>query len=447
MGKKKFRSRGAKMNVERAKPNPSLVPRIIFAGGDADVGYTEGKLWRLARRLKDQLGWKIIGVSHDRNALAEAQKLKLETQYIPIESPGVTVAERLQATDEMIRMTADINIPGSHLPLWKVLAMDDFLASLQLYRAQPVMDVRADAIVVPIMAIDNNTRGSCGLYTWLMSEGRRNGIPVLGLEVSPMGNKNTLCHLPADHYAVKSEWSKEFLVRQQLAEPDQISVLRWEESYQLWPGKDDFAEAFSEHEATARTILGVPWDEPVILIPHHVAFGWEVRRILRALATLDFTPRVVIRVDSRTVRRHFHEREIVLESYGDEIRALPHVIIDERVGIGLLLQLADLVIAPFAGTATERASLCRKPAIICQSMGHEGWQSEFTYWEPQPEKLPALIHSWRERGWLKRKRCARIVAQLVGSNTRAQASSAFANDLPCLNSGIGMPVSGVGGYE
>ena len=69
---------------------------------------------------------------------------------------------------------------------------------------------------------------------------------------------------------------------------------------------------------------------------------------------------VVIRVDSRTIRRQFHERELVLETYGKEIRALPHVVIDERVGIGLLLQLADLVIAPFAGTTTERAALCRK---------------------------------------------------------------------------------------
>ncbi|MGH7929457.1 MAG: hypothetical protein ACREQV_16835, partial [Candidatus Binatia bacterium] len=208
-------------------------PRILFTAGDADFGYTEGKLWRLARRVKDQLNWDIIAVSHDREVLDEARKLKLDTEYIPIESPGVTVAERLASTDEMIRETSHLNIPGSQLPLWKVLAMDDFLASLQLFGAQPKINLRADAIVVPLMAIDNNTRGSCGLYTWLVSEARRRAIPVLAFEVSPMGNKNTLCHMPADHYAVKSEWSKEFLVREALARPKQVSVLKWEESYQL----------------------------------------------------------------------------------------------------------------------------------------------------------------------------------------------------------------------
>ena len=64
--------------------------------------------------------------------------------------------------------------------------------------------------------------------------------------------------------------------------------------------------------------------------------------------------------------------------------------IDERVGVGLLLQLADLVIAPFAGTTTERAALCRKPTIICQAMGQAGFQGEYLYWEPRPEKIPAL---------------------------------------------------------
>lgn len=396
-------------------------PRILFAAGDADFGYTEGKLWRLARRVKDQLNWDVVAVSHNREVLDEARKLKLETEYISMESPGVTVAERLASTDEMIRETAHLNIPGSHLPLWKVLAMDDFLASLQLYGAQPKISLRADAIVVPLMAIDNNTRGSCGLYTWLISEARRRFIPVLAFEVSPMGNKNTLCHLPADHYAVKTEWSKEFLVREALARPEQVSVLKWEESYQLWPGRDEYSEAYLEHEATARGMLNLPWDDPVILIPHHVAFLWEVRKILEALSQLPFNTHVVIRVDSRTVRRHYHEREIVMESYGKEIRALPHVVVDERVGIGLLLQMADLIISPFAGTTTERASFCRKPTIICQAMGQKGWQSQFLYWEPAPEKIVGLIQSWKEQGWLDRKRFSRVLKEVMEVAARAAA--------------------------
>jgi hypothetical protein len=161
-------------------------------------------------------------------------------------------------------------------------------------------------------------------------------------------------------------------------------------------------------------MFNVPEERFIILIPHHVGFLWEVRKILEALAQVDLPLSVVIRVDSRTIRRQYHERELVLETYDKEIKSLPHVVIDERVGVGLLLQLADLVIAPFVGTVTERASLCRKRTIICQSMGEEGWQGEFLYWEPMPEKIPQLLRSWKATGLLERKRLAAIVAQLLG---------------------------------
>ena len=396
-------------------------PRVLFAVGDADFGYSETKIWRLAKKLKDQTGWNVVAASHDQEALQAAKNLGLDAEFVAIESPGVSVADRLRATDEMIRETAHVHIPGSGLPLWKVMAMDDFLCSLQLFGAQPSIPLAADAVVLPLMGVDNNTRASCGLYTWLVSEARHKGIPVIGLEISPLGNKNTLSQLPMDHYAVKSDWAKQFLVRHGIAQSQNVSVLRWEESYCSWPGADDFTEAFLATEAKARAMLNIPEDRFIIVIPHHVAFLWEIRKILEGLAEVDLPLSVVIRVDSRTIRRQFRERELVLETYGKEIRALPHVVIDERVGIGLLLQLADLVIAPFAGTTTERAALCRKRSIICQSMGEEGWQGEFLYWEPMPDKIPELLRSWKDKGWLERKRLADIIGELVRNAARAAA--------------------------
>lgn len=429
MGKKSRRKRhgaGEKSRFDQTKVSEGFeapgTPRVLFAVGDADYGYTEGKIWRLARRLKDQTDWNVTGVTHDQETLEGANKLMVNCRRLEIQSPGVTVEDRLRSTDEMIRDTADVLIPGSQLPLWKVLAMDDFLSSLQLFGALPTASLEdAHAVIAPLMSVDNNTRSTCGLYTWMVSEARRKGIPIVGLEVSPLGNKNTLSHLPADHYAVKSAWSKEFLVKEGLAQPQQVSVLKWEESYCLWPGQDEYTEAYMEREAKAREMLNIPWDEFVVVIPHHVAFLWEVRKILEVLAQVGLPLHVIIRVDPRTTRRHFPEREIVLQSYGKEIRALPHVVIDERIGIGLLLQLADLVIAPFAGTTTERASLCCKPTIICQAMGQEGWRGEFLYWEPNPEKIPDLIRCWRDKYWLQRLRLARIVETLLQGAAQAAA--------------------------
>jgi hypothetical protein len=423
MGKKNHRRAGRSeaRSVLAAHERNHRRRRIVLAVGDADFGYTEGKIWRLARHLQEQTGWDVVALTHDREALEDARNKKLAAEYVAIESPGVSVRDRLLATDEMIRETARIDIPGSDLPLWKVLAMDDFLCSLQLFGAQPSCPLEADAVIVPLMGIDNNTKATCGLYTWLIAEARRKGIPVIGMEVSPLGNKNTLCHLPADHYAVKSEWSREFLLRQSIARPEQVSVLKWEEGYFLWPGQDEFTEAFLTHETKAREMVKVPRDRFTIVIPHHVGFLWEIRKTLAALAQVPIPFSVIIRVDSRTMRRQFPERELVLETYAKEIPALPHVVIDERIGIGLLLQLADLVIAPFAGTTTERASLCRKPAIICQAMGQEGWRGEYLYWEPRPENIPALIQAWREEGRLQRTRLGRVVERLVNAGAKVAA--------------------------
>jgi len=385
-------------------------PTIMFGVGDADYLYTEGKILRLAARLKAQGDWNLIIVTHDQDTLQAAKKMQLETQWVSLDTPPLTMADRLRATDEMIRETADIDIPGSTLPLWKVLAMDDFLSSLQLFGAQPKEPLVGDIVMTPIMAVDNNTRTACGLYTWMISEAQRQGLPNIGLEVSPLGNKYTLSHFRADHYAVKSEWSRQFLMREGLADGAGVSVLKWEESYQLWSGKEEYTEAYLERETEMRAMLNISADEFVVLIPHHVAFLWEVRKILAALAALEWPVTVVIRVDPRTVRRQYPERDIALQSYPKEIGRLHRVIVDERVGVGLLLQLADLVVSPFAGTSTERAALCRKPTIICQALSGAGPQGEFVCWEPQADKIPGLINRWRDQGYLARARLYNILA-------------------------------------
>jgi hypothetical protein len=395
------------------KPRDPKRPRVLFAIGDADDGYTDSKIWRLARRLQEQTGWDVVCVTTDEKTAQEGAKLGLNIWMLNIESPGVSTDQRIVAAGELIDTTSELLIPGSDLHLWKLLALDDFVGSLLLFGAHPSCALDADLVIVPLMSVDNNSKGACGLYTWMVSQARQKGIPVLGLEVSPLGNKTTISHLPAAHYAVKSPWARDFLIRQGMAQSSQVSVLRWEEAYLLWAGQEEYTEAYLEKEAEARAILKTPPDRFVILITHHVNMLWEVRNILAALARVPEPFTVVIRVNPATFRRQYPERDIVLKTYHQEMSALPHVMIDERIGVGLLLQLADLVISPFAGTTTERASLCRKPTIICQAMGDEGQQGEFIYWEPNPERIPRLIQEWRETGWLNRTSLTQIVGKLL----------------------------------
>lgn len=396
-------------------------PRILFAVGDADDAYTEGKLWRLVRRLKDQSDFDVIAVTADQETAARGEKLGLEVLLVPISPGEITVEDRIRAAGELIDVMADLRVPGSDLFLWKVFALDDFVGSLQLFGAQPFQAIDADLVIMPLMCIDNNSKDSCGLYTWLATQARRQGIPVVGIEVSPLGNKTTLSHLPATHYAVKTPWGRDFLIRHGIAQPSQVSVLKWEETYLLWAGQDEYTEAYLEKEARAREILKTGPDRFIVVIPHHVSMTWEIRNTLAALARVPGPLSVVIRVHAATVRRQYYERDIARKTYVNEIKALPHVVIDEQIGIGLLLQLADVVIAPFAGTTTERAALCRKPTIICQSMGEQGWQGEFIRWEPNPQRIPDLLAQWREQGFLGRVTLSQLIATLLKKEAKIAA--------------------------
>lgn len=396
-------------------------PRVLFAVGDADDAYTEGKLWRLVRKYQQQTGFDVIAVTGDEETAARGEKLGLTVQLVPISPGEITVEERIRAAGELIKTTAELRVPDSNLFLWKVFALDDFVGSLQLLGAQPSASLDADAVIMPLMCMDNNSKHSCGLYMWLATRAREKGIPVIGLEVSPLGNKVTLSHLPATHYGVKTPWGRDFLIRQGIALPEQVSVLRWEESYLLWAGQDDYTEAYLEKEARAREILKIGPERFVVVITHHVSMTWEIKNILAALAQAPGPLSVVMRVHPSTVRRQYYERDIVRKAYVHEIAALPHVVVDEQVGVGLLLQLADVVISPFAGTTTERASLCRKPTIICQSMGEQGWQGEFIYWEPNPRRIPDLMQEWRTQGMLGRTSLARITDTVLKKQTRIAA--------------------------
>jgi hypothetical protein len=178
--------------------------------------------------------------------------------------------------------------------------------------------------------------------------------------------------LPMSAYALKHPHSKLALLQTLPASgpppPPPVHVLTREEAYTLWPGKEEYVEAFLDQEASVRELLKIPRDHFVVFISHHVAFLWETRKILEELALFPKdTTSIVFRVDPNLMRRTHTEREMVEKAYAPVLKKLKHVIIDERIGVGLLLQFADLVITSFVGTVTEHAAMYRKPTIVVQA--------------------------------------------------------------------------------
>lgn len=388
--------------------------KVIIAVGDADAIYSEKSIWGLPQRLVER-GIEVTALTTDEVSVDDVKKAPFKIEKIEFPHHYVKIEDRVSNTSDMILEAQGIMLPGSDLPLWKILAMDDFVGSIMLLKEvfqDQKLDV--DAVITPLMGVDNNSRESCALYIWILSLAKKQGIPTIGVEVSPIGNKNNMSIFPYDRYLVKTQWAKDCLIRQGLTRAEQVSVLRWEETYFLWPGKDSYVDAYLQSERQMREMLKVPYGSFSVFVPHHVSFLWEVKHILQALAELPRPFTVVSRIDTRTIRRQHGENEIFIKTYKAEIEKLPHVVlVDERVGIGLLSQLADVIIAPFASVITERTAMCQKPTIICQAGGEEGEQSKWCIWEPDPGKIPAIIRMWREEGVFARTTLADTILELV----------------------------------
>jgi hypothetical protein len=397
------------LNGQSAQRAGGTRHRILFAIGDAETLYTGQRIWRLAQQLQGHPDFEVISATSEEPVRKIAADFGVQAALIPFQARRTTWNDQLSTVNELISATSDIIIPGSQLPLWKSIAPDEFRGSMLLFGARPDLSLNVDLVIVPLMCVDSNTLTASGLYTLIVSQARAQQIPILGLEVSPLGNRYTMSQLPADHYAVKSGWSKNFLIRKGMAAAEQISVLTPEETTLLRPGSDSYVEAFFEKEALARQVLGLKDGRFLVLIPHHVAFIWEVRQILRALAQLRGPMTVAIQADPHAIRRQFTEPELIGKTYEAELKRLDHVVINTQVGVGLMVQMADLVVSPFAGTTTEGAALRRKPVIICQAMTEAARDGEFIHWQPDASKIPEMITAWHAEGVLGRVRLRNAV--------------------------------------
>ena len=375
--------------------------KILLAYGDAEASYTEGKLLRLLLRLKKD-GHAVSVVTNGVEYEKEAAKLGLPCKSYPFPHQNIELTDRIAVTKQMIVECEGLALDS--LPLWKVMALDDFVGSIMLWGAfpAPTETIDADVVLLPFMQIDNNTRGTSGLYGWVARLAKEKGIPTIGLEVSPIGNKNTLSHIPVDIWAVRSHYSRQFLIATGKVKPEQIYLLRADEQYLLRQGGEAFYEGCIQAEDTLRTALQVPRDGPVYFLPHHVGFMYETRRMLEELVHMPPPFSVVIRVDGKVMRRQHTEKDIVVKQYGEAMQKLPRVIIDDGIaGPGLLVNFADAILSTYAGSCTEYGMAAHKPTIIHQAGCQQRFNGDFCAWLPDACEIPSLLKQWDDMGMLR----------------------------------------------
>jgi hypothetical protein len=368
-------------------------PHVRFAIGDADWKYARGKFRQLVGRVAAEQRYHVSVVSHDEEICQAFAADEVEVLHSPGNRIHLTPAHTVAMTELMIKLTRDVAFPESRLDLWKVTAMDDYLGSLDHVTHAPLPG-KPDLLVYPLMGIDNNSAAASHLYAAILLEASRAKIPVLGLEVSLLGNKQTLGASLADYFAVKSEFARDFVVREELAPAARTFVLPAAESYFLTCRNDAYWDDFFTQENKLRARLGINGDHAVIFIPHHVAFVYEIRELLRSLKSLPFPFTVLLRADPNIARQGLKEREIAERVYRDEIAALPNVIVDDHGGWLWSLLLADVVLAPIHSVFTELGASYGKFTVVSQGRGDSERISENLLIEPRPQQAVSALRFW-----------------------------------------------------
>ncbi|MBI4522635.1 MAG: hypothetical protein HY695_02350 [Deltaproteobacteria bacterium] len=394
-------------------------PRVLFAVGDAEWRYTRGKLRYLIETFADRGRFEVGVASHAHDICAAFEGGKVQIQYLPGRPTALNPGQTVAMTDLMIRFTRDIMLPDSRLPLWKTLAMDDYLGSLDVV-SHPPLQGRPDLLICPIMGVDNNTAATSHFYGTMILHAAKAAIPILGLEVSPLGNKQTLGASLADYYAVKGEFSHSFAVKEGLAPAANIFILPSQEVYLLTCREDTHWNDYMAQERLLRERLKLPPGRPVIFIPHNVAFIYEIRQILRTLKVLPGAFSVILRVDPNIARQGLKEREIAAKAYRDEIAALPDLVIEEEGGWLWSLLLSDVIIAPASSVFTELSSFYGKLTVISQNWGESCWAGENLLFEPQPERAMQPIRAWLERRFRLKKDLNEIASAILGMDNKIE---------------------------
>jgi hypothetical protein len=387
-------------------------PHVLFAIGDADWHYTRGKIRHLVERVASRNLWQVSVASHSEEICQAFTTDWVQTLHLPGKRLPLSLDNIISMTDLMIRFTRDVVLPESQLPIWKVIAMDDYLASLDVitYSALPV---KPDIVVYPLMGVDNNTIEASHFYSTILLEARKAQAPILGLEVSLFGNRQTLGASLADYYALKNENSRSFALSQEITQRDKVFILSDEERYLLTTREDKYLTDFFAKENTVRERLTIPEDHVVIFIPHSVAFIYETRRILANLRSVKVPCSIILCVDPNLARHGLKEREIVQKAYHEELSALPHVIIDDAGAWLWSILLADVVIAPAWSVFTEVATSYGKLTVINHTWGERGWVGDNLFVEPYPERAILTILAWIEKRILQKRRISTILQSIL----------------------------------
>lgn len=189
--------------------------RILFVVTEREINATNQRLLHLPKRFAEQ-GYLVDAMTYD-----EAAHQQLTEYYAGC--PGVharllahdecfwTMRQRDSFAKTFIKLFHDRIIPGTDMKFWKLVAFDDFLWNVSPV-VYPHIDTHYDLVVLPVPSTFEPPAGPGDVfYTSIVYQAKREGIPILGVQIYPVMYIPPLYQRMVDHWLVGSTSQGDYL--------------------------------------------------------------------------------------------------------------------------------------------------------------------------------------------------------------------------------------------
>jgi len=353
------------------------------------------------KSLESQLSRGVQLLTDVEEIKESAKRAGFESQLIPQHSDGKAMDDKLREARDSL---GDLNVPGSDLPMWKVMVYDRLPWLLWHNIYEVARDVDLGCLIAPI------NPGSC-FYSALLKEARRQKVLAIGVQFAEIMSKYLFGLATLyDYFLVKSSREREFLLRNTIAAPGNVLVMEAEESYCISPFQDPLYDSWREKQDKIRGDMGVGKDNLVVVIPFHPRYEWGLRSMMRSLGEMpNDTLSVIIKCQRQRIG-NLYEKEELCKIYSSELKKIRNIkIIEEELSVAETIFLADALLAPCFSDFVEYAAHYGRQIAIFDPWRTVAGDASGVRVMDAPGQIEGVIEAWQRDKRKERRRLRDLI--------------------------------------
>ena len=265
-----------------------------------------------------------------------------------------TMRQRDKFARKFINAYKDIKFPGSDIFLWKSEGFDDYLRNVSNFLF-PGVEGQYDATFIPIPAVDEPWGSMIDeFYTAQIFKCKKEGIPLIGLELTPIRFCPPLFFYVFDHFAVKSYESNMYL-QQRGVPSEKITQLTYSpDNYALSTIEDAFKHYIFKQKR-------FPREELNIVLMNHVRKRDELKATVEVIGQLPFKINLFFCLINYAVK-DIHEQEVLRDVMMSEFKKhVKQILLTDIMDLPQILISSDLFISMSYLVVFEWCKLYRIP--------------------------------------------------------------------------------------